>query len=150
MAIRISATVNRTLVVLLAFFAAVLGGAVTLFVVGSRWAAQEVATQMPEQADEGSRFFGEVLGMFAFLFTVGPVLTLLPAVVVVVLGEVARIRSLLFYVVAGGMAAAAMPIISSHPEAAEAATYNAPYVSIMATAGFAAGFIYWLIAGRES
>jgi hypothetical protein len=148
MAIRISAAVNRVLLVFIGFVMAVVGGAVTLFLVGWRWAAQEVASQMPDGADETSHFFSEVLGMFAFLFTIGPVLTLLPAVIVVVLGEVARIRSLLYYVMAGGLAAAAMPLIAAPQAAAENVTYNAPYFAIMATAGFAAGLIYWLFAGR--
>jgi hypothetical protein len=147
---RISAAVNRILGVFVGFVLAVIAGAITLFFIGSRWAAQEVASQMPEHADEASRFMSEALGMFAFIFTIAPVLTLAPAVVAIVVGELARIRSALYYVLAGGAAAGVMPLIASRQEAAESATYNAPYFAIMATAGFAAGLIYWLIAGRRA
>jgi hypothetical protein len=142
--------IRRILAVLFGFMLAAIAGAVTLFYVGSRWAAHEVATQMPDNPDDVSRFVNEGLGMIAFVFTVAPALTLAPAVLAVVVGEVARIRSLLYYVLAGGAAAAIMPLIATRTEAAETATYNAPYFSIMATAGFAAGLVYWLLAGRRA
>jgi hypothetical protein len=142
--------VRRILAVLSGFVLAAITGTVTLFYIGSRWAAQEVASQMPDNPDEMSRFVNEALGMIAFLFTVAPALTLAPAVVAVVVGELARIRSLLYYVLAGGAAAAVMPLIAARTEAAESVTYNAPYFTIMATAGFAAGLVYWLLAGRRA
>jgi hypothetical protein len=149
---RISAAVNRFLMVLLGFVLASIAGLITLFWVGSRWAAQEVATQMAvDSPDEMSRFMSETLGTIAFLFTVAPVLTLAPAIIAILVGELARIRSLLYYVLAGGVAAAIMPLIaSSHSEAAQSTAYNAAYFSIMATAGFAAGLVYWLLAGRRA
>ena len=147
---RISATVNRIIVIFVGFLLAILTGGITLLVVGSRWAAQEVAAQMPEDPDGISHFFSEALGMIAFLFTVGPVLTLAPAIVAILIGELARIRSPLYYVAAGGVAAAVMPLIATPQDAAQNVTYNAPYFTIMATAGFAAGLIYWLMAGRRA
>jgi hypothetical protein len=150
MAIRVSAAVNRILSVFIGFVLALIGGGITLFFVGSRWAAQEVAAQMADDSGEVPHFLSEAVGMVSFLFTVAPVLTLAPAVVAVVVGELARIRSLLYYVLAGGAAAAAMPLIAAPYEAAQNTTYNAPYFSIMATAGFAAGLIYWLFAGRRA
>jgi hypothetical protein len=150
MQFRLSALVNRILAVLIGFVLAVITGAITLFFVGSRWAVQEVATQMPENTDEVSRFLSEALGMFAFFFTVGPVLTLLPAIVAIVVGELARIRSVLYYVIAGGIAAAIMPLIAQPQDAAQHGAYATPYFTIMATAGFAAGLIYWLFAGRRA
>ncbi len=88
--------------------------------------------------------------MVAFFFTVAPLLTLLPALAVAIIGEVARIRSFLYYLLAGGAAAALMPLISGPPEGVESATYSAHYFAIIATAGFAGGFVYWLIAGRNA
>jgi hypothetical protein len=140
---------RRILAVFFGFVLAAITGAVTLFYVGSRWAVQEVASQMSGDPDEISRFMNEALGTMAFLFTVAPVLTLAPAVIAILVGELARIRSLLYYVLAGGAAAAAMPLIAALPET-EGATYNAPYFTIMATAGFAAGLVYWLLAGRRA
>ena len=147
---RISAAVNRILVVSVGFLLALLTGAATLLFIGTRWAAQEVATQMPENSDEVSRFMSEALGMVAFVFNMAPVLTVAPAVVAIVVGELARIRSVLYYMLAGGAAAALMPLIAAPQQAAENTTYTTPYFAIMATAGFAAGLIYWLLAGRRA
>jgi hypothetical protein len=147
---RISSAVNRILAGFIGFVLALITGAVTLLFIGSRWAAQEVATQMPENSDELSRFMNEALGMVAFVFNVAPVLTVAPAVVAIVVGELARIRSVLYYVLAGGAAAAIMPLIAAPQDAAQNTTYATPYFAIMATAGFAAGLIYWLLAGRRA
>src|SRR5262245_59679089 len=110
MAIRISAAVNRVLVVFVGFLLALLTGGAMLLFIGTRWAAQEVATQMPDNPDEVSRFMSEALGMIAFVFNVAPILTVAPAVIAIVVGELARIRSVLYYVLAGGAAAALVPI----------------------------------------
>lgn len=142
--------IRRILAVAFGFVVATLAGALTLFVLGARWAAQEATAYTPETADEMSRFLNEGLGVIAFFFTVAPVLTLLPAVAAAVLGEVARVRSLLYYVMAGGAAAALMPLIAAQSQAVEGGGYSAPYFTIIATAGFAAGFIYWLLAGRNA
>jgi hypothetical protein len=147
---RISAAVNRVLIIFIGFVLAIITGGLTLLFVGSRWAAQEVAAQMSDNPDEVSRFMSEAWGMVAFLFTVAPVLTLLPAIVAILVGELARIRSALYYIAAGGVAAAIMPLIAQPQEAAQAGTYAVPYFTIMATAGFAAGLIYWLLAGRRA
>jgi hypothetical protein len=145
------AALKRIFAVAFGFLLAVIVGGVTLFFVGSRWAAGEVAAHMEGTPDEASRFLSEAVGAMAFLFTVAPVLTLAPAVVAVVIGEVARIRSVLYYVGASGLAAAVMPLIAARPiEGAENAAYAAPYFSMMATAGFAAGLVYWLLAGRRA
>lgn len=152
MQVRISATVNRIVLVFIGFVLAVVAGGITLLIVGSRWAAQKVASQMPPESagDEVAHVFSQVLGAVAFFLNVGPVLTLAPAVIAILIGEIARIRSLLYYVVAGGAAAAAMPLIAAPQDAAQNAGYAMPYFTIMATAGFAAGLIYWLLAGRRA
>ena len=141
---------RRFIAVAFAFILAVLAGTVTLFFLGARWAAGEATAFTPQDTDEMSRVVNEGLGVIAFFFTMAPVLTLLPAVSAAVIGEVARIRSLLYYLVAGGAAAALMPLIATRPEMTAGSTYAAPYFTIMATAGFVAGFVYWLIAGRNA
>ena len=141
---------RRLLAVAFAFILAVIAGSATLFFLGARWAAGEATAFTPQEADEVSRALNEGLGVIAFFFTVVPVLTLLPALAAAVIGEVARVRSLLYYLVAGGAAAALMPLIATRPEVAGSSTYATPYFTIMATAGFAAGFVYWLIAGRSA
>ena len=132
------------------FILAIAAGSITLFLLGARWAAGEANAFTPQDADEISRALNQGLGVVAFFFTMAPVLTLLPGLAAAVVGEVARVRSLLYYVVAGGASAALMPLIATRPEVAQSSTYAAPYFTIMATAGFVAGFVYWLIAGRNA
>lgn len=74
-------------------------------------------------------------------------LTLLPALAVVIIGEVARIRSALFYVAGGGLSMAVVPLLA---RAAPDVTSQPIVWQVLATAGFAGGFIYWLLAGRSS
>lgn len=73
--------------------------------------------------------------------------TLTLSLAVVIIGEVARIRSALFYIAGGGLAVAAAPLIL---EAQRHGVSGLPAFiwQVFATAGFAAGGLYWLIAGR--
>lgn len=88
------------------------------------------------------------------LFTSGIVLiqgfTLLPAIAFVLIGEVARIRSVYYYVVCGGLAAVSVPLLA---RIGEAGTMEMPAVvvwQVFATGGFVAGFVYWFLAGRNA
>lgn len=74
-------------------------------------------------------------------------LTLLPALAVVVVGEVARIRSALYYVAGGGLSMAVVPLLA---RAAPDVTGQPIVWQVLATAGFAGGFVYWLLAGRSA
>jgi hypothetical protein len=81
---------------------------------------------------------------------VTPALTALPALVAAVAGEVLRIRSWMYYVLAGGAALAVVPLLAA-PEGADLTEIAAsPYMTIFAAAGFAGGFIYWLLAGARA
>lgn len=71
--------------------------------------------------------------------------TILPALAIIVIGEVARIRSMVYYVVGGGVALAAWPLLAG---VTDAGGLSSPVWLVMATAGFAGGLVYWLIAGR--
>ncbi|MBS0241103.1 MAG: hypothetical protein JSS20_02920 [Proteobacteria bacterium] len=77
--------------------------------------------------------------------------TVIPAVLLVIVGEVARIRSVLYYVLAGGIALAVVPLMvrwggpSDQPMALAGNIWT-----VFATAGFAGGLVYWLIAGRTA
>jgi hypothetical protein len=81
--------------------------------------------------------------------------TLLMTFAIIVIGEVARIRSALFYIAGGGAAIAAAPLFSQLPFATTSpqSTANEWFVvtlQVCATAGFAAGLVYWLLAGRKA
>jgi hypothetical protein len=78
-------------------------------------------------------------------------LTVLPALAVVIIGEIGRIRSWLFYMMGGGLALAAVPVIAKGAGALDAAAMPpAALWQVLATAGFAAGLVYWAIAGRSA
>ena len=79
-------------------------------------------------------------------------LTLIPAILVVVIGEVVRIRSALYYVVGGGLAMAALPLLARYGSSGSAGAVVAPTLvwQVFATAGFAAGGLYWGLAGRKA
>jgi len=84
--------------------------------------------------------------MVLFASTVAPALTVLPAAIAAVAGEALKLRSWMYYVLAGGVALAAIPVLAP-PEP------NLPtgeYMTIFAAAGFVGGFVYWLLAGRNA
>jgi hypothetical protein len=76
--------------------------------------------------------------------------TLIPALLLVIVGEIARIRSIIYYVAGGGLALAAIPLLARYGQAGAATAPEAIVWQIFATAGFAGGFVYWLIAGRNA
>lgn len=82
-------------------------------------------------------------------------LTVIPAVLVVIVGEVARIRSSLYYIVGGGLALAAVPLLARYGQAAPGASLQSlipPTLvwQVFATAGFLGGWVYWFLAGRNA
>ena len=112
------------------------------------WAGNELRAAAPDDPliRDGAPIFGLVL----FADTVGPALTALPALIAVVAGEVLRIRSWIYYVFAGGLALAAIPIMAAPDMAELPAILASRSTTIFATAGFAGGFLYWLLAGARA
>lgn len=132
-------------------FAFAIAGAVALGVLltlGSMWVGDELRAASPDDPllrHGGATAFGIVL----FTGTVAPAMTALPAFVAAVTGEVLRLRSWIYYVLSGGAALAAIPLLAG-------ASLDDPtipageYMTIFATAGFAGGFVYWLLAGARA
>lgn len=138
-------TVGRLFLVPFAFFVAALAAVFVLFTLGS------------ERLVEMSRGTGDDLGsipaLVGLLFDIHLLvsgLTLVPAVLLIIVGEVARIRSALYYVIGGGVALALIPVVAK--AGAGQALQVPPTIvwQVFATAGFAGGFIYWMIAGRSA
>ena len=141
-------TIFRMAWVAIAFAIAVLGSLAVLFALGGVWAGEELRAAAPN--DPVVRDGAPVFGVLLFARTVGPALTALPAVIAVVAGEVMRVRSWMYYVLAGGLALAAIPILAA-PETADLSTILASHtMTIFATAGFAGGLLYWLLAGARA
>ncbi len=62
--------------------------------------------------------------------------SILPAIAVVIVGEVARIRSWLYYVVGGGLALAAIPLLARINASGVGTLSEATVWQVFATAGF--------------
>jgi hypothetical protein len=141
-------TIFRMIWVVVAFSVSALAALAVLFALGAIWAGDELRAAAPD--DPLVRDGAPIFGMMLFAGTVGPALTALPALIAVVAGEVLRVRSWMYYVLAGGLSLAAIPILAA-PEAAELPAVVASHaMTIFATAGFAGGFLYWLLAGARA
>lgn len=79
-------------------------------------------------------------------------LTVIPALIVVIVGEIARIRSSLYYIIGGGLALALVPVLARFGQAGVITDTlpAAPVWQVFATAGFLGGWVYWLLAGRRA
>ena len=77
--------------------------------------------------------------------------TVVPALGVVIVGEVAGIRSFLYYLLGGGVALAALPLLAASGTLGTGGlgTLGAVW-PVFATAGFAGGLVYWVLAGRTA
>jgi hypothetical protein len=93
---------------------------------------------------------GAANGVFAVL-QLASAFTVLPALALIVVGEVARIRSALYYIIGGGAAMAAIPLLARLGQAGATAGGTSLLVwQVFATAGFAGGLAYWVLAGRRA
>ncbi len=91
-------------------------------------------------------FLEPLLKLAVSLFSVQ---TLLLPLLLVVAGEVARIRHLAYYLVGMGAAYALIPVMAKIGTEDGIGSLTAIW-PIFATAGFAGGLVYWLIAGRRA
>ena len=141
--------IGRIIVTLIGFTLAALTAVAVLFLLGAMWVADVTVTAADDDIDRIFNGLTQAYGTVLFIATVAPTLTILPGIIAAVAGEIGNIRSLLYYVVAGGVAMAALPIMSA-TVATEAGLPSATFMAIFATAGFAAGLMYWLVAGRTA
>ena len=144
--------IGRLIWVAIAFILAGLVAAAVAAVVGLELITRNTAGIESLPAEQAGR---EATRAIDALFAALPLLsglTILPGLAVVIAGEVMRIRSLVFYLVGGGLASAAMPWLM-HVNAgvgSEAPAVAATTLQTLAVAGFAAGALYWLLAGRKA
>jgi hypothetical protein len=141
-------TIFRMLWVVTAFIVAAAVALAVLFALGAMWTGDELRAAAPN--DPLLRDGAPIFGMVLFAGTVTPALNALPALIGVVAGEVLRIRSWMYYVLAGGASLAAIPILAAPDAAQLPAILASQYMTIFAAAGFAGGFIYWLLAGARA
>jgi hypothetical protein len=140
--------IGRIFAVFFSSLLALAAGMITVILVGGRWAA---SVNSPEaRGGEALDVMLDLLGPAPFALTVAPALMLLPPVLVVVVGEVVRIRSALYYIAASGAAAAAMLVIAAPYQDGAPLLPHSLYLTVLATGGFAAGGVYWAFAGRNA
>jgi len=110
----------------------------------------EVTTQTLANRSEDLDKLEILVDMGLGFVTVAAAVSLLPALLVVAVGEIARIRSVLYYVMGGGAALALMPALARLGATQAAVAMPTRVWTVMATAGFAGGLVYWLVAGRRA
>ncbi len=136
--------VGRILVVPLAVVLAIAAALFVLVSVGQERVVTGLSGRRPSDIGLGDAF--DLLKLVRGLFSLQ---TILPGLLLIIVGEVARIRSAMYYVLGGGAALAAVPLLARASQGGILET--SPVVwQVFATAGFTAGFIYWLVAGRNA
>ncbi len=139
-------TFFRWLWVVIAFGIAASIALVVLFGMGIFWLGDEI--RVGAEGDDFIWASAEVFAAIFFTAAVAPILTALPGLLGVIAGEVMRIRSALYYMLAGGASLAVIPILARSAENASAPVSG--YMSLFAAAGFIGGFAYWALAGARA
>jgi hypothetical protein len=135
----------RVIVLPVAF---VLAAVVTLYVIISLGQERIVQAATGRGPDEAT--IGAGLDLLTLAMRLASIYTLVPAVLLVIVGEVARIRSALYYVIGGGLALAIVPLLTRIGQPMTVLELSPVVWQVLATAGFAGGFVYWLLAGRNA
>jgi hypothetical protein len=138
------ATIGRLIMVPLALLLAMLAAAAVLLSLG----LERVTVAMTGR--DGEEAIGTVFGVLKYGWILTSGVTLLPACLIILAGEVARIRSVLYYIIGGGVSVVAIPLMARlGPSAASSGAAIFSW-QVFATAGFVGGLVYWLIAGRRA
>ncbi len=138
-------TLGRILWVPLAAVLAALVAAFVLVSLGQERIVQGLSGRRPDDVPLGAVW--DLLKMGRALFSVQ---TFLPALLLIIVGEVARIRQSMYYVLGGGVALVAVPLMARMTDGSSVLGASATLWQVFATAGFAGGFVYWLLAGRNA
>ncbi len=137
-------TLGRLLLVPLAFVVATVLAGLVLVTLGQERAMQALGGRGPDETAIDAAF--DLYRLAGMLFSKT---TLLPALLLVIVGEVARLRSIVYYVLGGGLALVAVPVLARLDQSG-AIELPVVVAQVFATAGFAGGFVYWLLAGRRA
>jgi hypothetical protein len=136
--------IGRILMIALALFCAAIA---TFFVFVTLGLERITGALHVAQPDDAVQSMLELANQ-GFLLATG--LTIIPVLLIVLVGEIAGIRSFLYYVAGGGAALLAIPLLSQMPQAGHIVVPEPVVWQVFATAGFAGGFVYWLLAGRNA
>ena len=139
-------TIGRLILIPFALLIAAIFAGFVLVTLGM----EEITTRTAETADGDFAAFGQINAILELFWRIAGGLSVVPALLAVIVGEIGRIRSLLFYLVCGGLAIASAPLLSTFVATGSVALPDTSILQICATAGFLGGFIYWLLAGRTA
>jgi hypothetical protein len=137
--------VGRIILLPIAFILAAVATLFVVFSLGQERVVQAISTRV--QNDVPVDAIMDIIGMALRFATVQ---TLIPALLLVIVGEAARIRSAVYYIFGGGVALAIVPLLVRMGQPATALELSPVVWQVLATAGFAGGFVYWLLAGRTA
>jgi len=100
----------------------------------------------PRNPDQAVWFWGQFVASAGLAIMMIGHLAFVPGMIVILASEILRLRSLVFYLLAGGVlgAAAALGLSGLMP----AATNDPGRFTVLLATGFVGGFTYWLAAGR--
>lgn len=143
-------TIGRLIWVPIAFAISAAGTVFFLVMIAKERIVEAMAGRGPDSAS-----LGAIVDLMRQGHLLMSGLTIIPALLVVIVGEVARIRSSLYYIVGGGLAFAAVPLLARYGQAAPGASISSlvpPTLvwQVFATAGFLGGWVYWFLAGRNA
>lgn len=138
-------TVGRLILIPIAF---VLAAGVAAAIVISL--GLEHFTQAMHSAQPGEETVMRTFDIMQQMAALTSGLTIVPALAVIIIGEVGRVRSWLYYMIGGGVALASVPLLAQLGQVESMAMPAATVWQVLATAGFAAGLVYWLLAGRTA
>jgi hypothetical protein len=125
-----------------------LAAAATLFVVLTLGQERVVQALSVRSSDEVP--VDAMMDLVGLAMRFASVHTLVPALLVIIVGEVARIRSALYYIIGGGVALAIVPLITRIGQPLTALELSPTVWQVLAVSGFAGGLVYWLLAGRNA
>ena len=149
----------RLIWIAIAALVASFAGLAFMMAFGLEWMARIAAAETPADggAVEGWLSVAEkVLGQASALLPVATAFTLVPGLIVLIVAEVARIRSLTYYLAAGGIAFVGLPLMLRLAGgvgvggAGAQMPWQTPVLLLIATGGFLAGAVYWVLAGRRA
>lgn len=142
-------TVGRVFWVPIVFTISALVALYVLVTLGAERIVQELhVEQLDEEGALGNLYV--LWQQLRFIGGAASMLSVVPGLIVVIVGEAAGIRSAVYYVLGGGAALAAIPLLGQMAAAEAIALPSATVMQVFATAGFAAGLVYWLLAGRTA
>jgi hypothetical protein len=136
---------GRVILLPIAFLLATVAALFVIISLGHERIVQAMTGMRSDEPPIGAAF--DLFGLAVQLVSVQ---TLLPALLLVIIGEVARIRGAFYYVVGGGAALAVVPLLTRISQPAGILDLSPVVWQVLATAGFAGGFVYWVLAGRNA